>query len=245
MTNDSAGTSFFNPGLDHENEGGETAAKNPGDGQSFTINHASIGSIDSATNLISATSTPVSAPETVGTNIVLIDTTLPDYQTIADAADENSHVVLYDGDVDSAHGTLSKVVNYSSELGETINSLSIMAHGTPGQIKLGNEWIGLNNLSKYSDTWLALDNVMVDGGNLYLFGCDVVQDFVSGQAFIDELGPQCGFCTPGQIMSAVALLETNPKPTREEARQALSGNLCRCGAYDHYLNSVMRAAEAT
>ena len=63
------------------------------------------------------------------------------------------------------------------------------------------------------------------------------------QAMIDELGPQCGFCTPGQIMSAVALLRSNPNPTREEARQALSGNLCRCGAYDHYLNSVMRAAE--
>ena len=63
------------------------------------------------------------------------------------------------------------------------------------------------------------------------------------QAFIDELGPQCGFCTPGQIMSAVALLESNPKPTRDQARHALSGNLCRCGAYDHYLNSVMRAAE--
>jgi aerobic-type carbon monoxide dehydrogenase small subunit (CoxS/CutS family) len=63
------------------------------------------------------------------------------------------------------------------------------------------------------------------------------------QAMIDELGPQCGFCTPGQIMSAVALLEANPNPTREEARHAMSGNLCRCGAYDHYLNSVMRAAQ--
>lgn len=62
------------------------------------------------------------------------------------------------------------------------------------------------------------------------------------QAFIDELGPQCGFCTPGQIMSTVALLKSNPKPSREQARQALSGNLCRCGAYDHYLNAVMRAA---
>jgi len=64
------------------------------------------------------------------------------------------------------------------------------------------------------------------------------------QAMIDELGPQCGFCTPGQIMSGVALLKVNPSPTREEARQALAGNLCRCGAYDHYLNAVMRAAEA-
>lgn len=62
------------------------------------------------------------------------------------------------------------------------------------------------------------------------------------QAMIDELGPQCGFCTPGQVMSAVALLKANPNPTRDEARHALSGNLCRCGAYDHYLNSVMRAA---
>jgi aerobic-type carbon monoxide dehydrogenase small subunit (CoxS/CutS family) len=62
------------------------------------------------------------------------------------------------------------------------------------------------------------------------------------QAFVDELGPQCGFCTPGQVMSAVALLKHNPKPSREEARMAMSGNLCRCGAYDNYLNAVMRAA---
>jgi aerobic-type carbon monoxide dehydrogenase small subunit (CoxS/CutS family) len=61
-------------------------------------------------------------------------------------------------------------------------------------------------------------------------------------AFIEELGPQCGFCTPGQVMSAVALLRRNPNPTREEARLAMSGNLCRCGAYNHYLNGVMRAA---
>ena len=63
------------------------------------------------------------------------------------------------------------------------------------------------------------------------------------QGFIEELAPQCGFCTPGQVMAATALLRTNTNPTREEARQALSGNLCRCGAYDHYLNGVMRAAE--
>lgn len=61
-------------------------------------------------------------------------------------------------------------------------------------------------------------------------------------AFVAELAPQCGFCTPGQVMSAVALLKQNPKPTREEARRAMSGNLCRCGAYDNYLNAVMRAA---
>jgi aerobic-type carbon monoxide dehydrogenase small subunit (CoxS/CutS family) len=62
------------------------------------------------------------------------------------------------------------------------------------------------------------------------------------EAFVDKQGLQCGFCTPGQVMSAVALLDENPTPTREEVRQALSGNLCRCGAYDHYLNGVMRAS---
>lgn len=63
------------------------------------------------------------------------------------------------------------------------------------------------------------------------------------QAFVEELGPQCGFCTPGQVMAAEALLRVNRNPTREEARAALAGNICRCGAYDHYLNGVMRAAE--
>ncbi len=62
------------------------------------------------------------------------------------------------------------------------------------------------------------------------------------QAFVDELGPQCGFCTPGQVLAAVALLQKNPRPTVDQARRAMSGNLCRCGAYDHYLKGVMRAA---
>ena len=63
------------------------------------------------------------------------------------------------------------------------------------------------------------------------------------QAFVDELSPQCGYCTPGQVMSAVGLLRSNPNPTREEARQAMAGNICRCGSYDSYLNGVMRAAQ--
>ena len=63
------------------------------------------------------------------------------------------------------------------------------------------------------------------------------------RGFIEALAPQCGFCTPGQVMSAEGLLRANPSPDREQARQALAGNLCRCGAYDHYLDGVMRAAE--
>ena len=63
------------------------------------------------------------------------------------------------------------------------------------------------------------------------------------KAFIAEIGPQCGFCTPGQVISAVALLKANPNPTIEQARRAMSGNLCRCGSYEQYLAGVMRAAK--
>ena len=63
------------------------------------------------------------------------------------------------------------------------------------------------------------------------------------KAMIKELAPQCGFCTSGQIMSSVALLNNNKNPSRDEVRQGLSGNLCRCGAYDHYTNAVLRAAK--
>jgi aerobic-type carbon monoxide dehydrogenase small subunit (CoxS/CutS family) len=62
------------------------------------------------------------------------------------------------------------------------------------------------------------------------------------RAFIAELAPQCGFCTPGQIMSAVALLKVNPKPSADDVREALSGNLCRCGAYENYVKAVLRSA---
>ena len=62
------------------------------------------------------------------------------------------------------------------------------------------------------------------------------------QAFIEEIAPQCGFCTPGQVVAAVALLNQNPNPTVDEARTALSGNVCRCGAYDHYLRGTLKAA---
>jgi aerobic-type carbon monoxide dehydrogenase small subunit (CoxS/CutS family) len=62
------------------------------------------------------------------------------------------------------------------------------------------------------------------------------------QAFVDHSGFQCGFCTSGQIMSTKALLDRNPQPTEDEARRALSGNLCRCSAYKRILESVMTAS---
>ena len=63
------------------------------------------------------------------------------------------------------------------------------------------------------------------------------------QGVVDEGGFQCAFCAPGFIMSMVAMIEENPNPTREEAAQALSGNLCRCCDYDKILTSALRGAE--
>jgi xanthine dehydrogenase YagT iron-sulfur-binding subunit len=63
-------------------------------------------------------------------------------------------------------------------------------------------------------------------------------------AFTAHDGFQCGFCTPGQLMSAVALLERTPQPTRAEIRVAMAGNLCRCGAYEGIEQAVAAVAEA-
>lgn len=64
------------------------------------------------------------------------------------------------------------------------------------------------------------------------------------QAFIENGALQCGFCTPGFLMSAKALLEQNPNPTEQEIRLALSGNLCRCTGYDKIVRAVMAASQA-
>ncbi|MFI5048738.1 MAG: (2Fe-2S)-binding protein [Gaiellales bacterium] len=62
------------------------------------------------------------------------------------------------------------------------------------------------------------------------------------RAFLEEGGVQCGFCTPGMLISATALLEQNPKPTEQEVRIALSGNLCRCTGYQGIANAVLKVA---
>ena len=63
------------------------------------------------------------------------------------------------------------------------------------------------------------------------------------QAFRDEHSFQCGFCTPGFLMTAVALLRENPSPTEADVREALSGNICRCTGYESIVRGVLAAAE--
>jgi aerobic-type carbon monoxide dehydrogenase small subunit (CoxS/CutS family) len=65
------------------------------------------------------------------------------------------------------------------------------------------------------------------------------------EAFIEHDGPQCGFCTSGQLMSAKALLDRNPHPTADEVRAAMTGNICRCSNYNRYVESVLAASATT
>lgn len=65
------------------------------------------------------------------------------------------------------------------------------------------------------------------------------------EAFVAENAMQCGYCTPGMVLTAVALLRTNPKPTRAQIVEWMNGNLCRCNNYSNILRAIERAAELT
>jgi carbon-monoxide dehydrogenase small subunit len=65
------------------------------------------------------------------------------------------------------------------------------------------------------------------------------------KAFIDHYAVQCGFCSPGMILSAKALLDENPRPTEDDVRVALSGNLCRCTGYTKIVEAVLASAGST
>ena len=75
---------------------------------------------------------------------------------------------------------------------------------------------------------ITLENIARDGK------LDEIQE-----AFVEKYGFQCGYCTPGMIMSCYALLLVNPDPTRDEVRRAISGNLCRCTGYQPIIDAVM------
>jgi xanthine dehydrogenase YagT iron-sulfur-binding subunit len=100
----------------------------------------------------------------------------------------------------------------------------------------------IDGIARYSCLTLALE---VDGKEVTTIEGLLRGDSVGPvqQAFIECDAFQCGYCTPGQIMAAEALLRKTPNPSIEEIREEMSGNLCRCGAYQHIFRAVHRAAE--
>ena len=73
---------------------------------------------------------------------------------------------------------------------------------------------------------------------------EALRDHPLVEAFVEADATQCGFCTPGQIVSASALLAANPQPSREEVRHAMSGNLCRCGTYPKIERAIAMVASS-
>ena len=78
----------------------------------------------------------------------------------------------------------------------------------------------------------------VDGTTRQPGELSVIQD-----AFCEAHGLQCGYCTPGMVLAAKALLQHNPKPSREQVREAISGNICRCTGYMQIIDAIMLAAD--
>jgi xanthine dehydrogenase YagT iron-sulfur-binding subunit len=149
-------------------------------------------------------------------------------------------------------------------------NIKLTVNGAQHQIDVEDRWTLVELLRDHLDltgTKIGCDRgecgactVLVDGKSVY--SCSQLAVWMNGraiqtveglrskngkldpiqEAFIEHDGPQCGYCTSGQLMSARALLNRNPKPTREEVRAGMTGNICRCGNYNHYVESVLAAA---
>lgn len=146
---------------------------------------------------------------------------------------------------------------YEFEVGRDVQPSDTLAH-------LLREKLGLTGLKVACDEGACgACTVLVDGQAILscmtlaveAHGHDILtiegldEDDPVVEAFAEQCEPgygtalQCGFCTPGFVMTARALLNENPQPTREEVKEALSGNLCRCGCYAGIAQAVLRAAE--
>ena len=89
-------------------------------------------------------------------------------------------------------------------------------------------------IGEAENKWITTIEGLADGDKLHL-----VQ-----QAFLDEEAFQCGYCTPGMILTAVALLQKYPNPTDEQIIERMDGNICRCNGYPKIINAIYRAAKA-
>jgi carbon-monoxide dehydrogenase small subunit len=152
------------------------------------------------------------------------------------------------------------------------STISLNVNGEAHSLKVSHHWTLLHVLREVLDLTGAKRGcdrgecgactVLLDGKAVY--SCQLLALQVGGrrivtveglgdaenmhpvqQAFLDNDGGQCGFCTPGFVMSAKALLDSNAEPSELEIREALSGNLCRCNAYGRIIESVKAAARST
>ena len=148
-------------------------------------------------------------------------------------------------------------------------TIRINVNGTDRRVEVEDRWTLVELLRDHlnlTGTKIGCDRgecgactVLVDGTPLY--SCSQLAVWMNGrsiqtveglakngkldplqEAFIEHDAPQCGYCTSGQLMIAKALLVKNAHPTRDEVRTAMTGNLCRCSNYNHYVEAVMAAS---
>jgi xanthine dehydrogenase YagT iron-sulfur-binding subunit len=142
---------------------------------------------------------------------------------------------------------------------DKIHRLKVKSHWT--LLEVLRKEIGLTGTKKFCDRGsCGACTVIMDGKAVY--ACSrlaveadgkkilTIEGLLQGEklhpvqeAFLEHDGMQCGFCTPGQIMSVKALLDKNPRPTQADIKEGLSGNICRCSAYPKILKSAMAAAQ--
>jgi aerobic-type carbon monoxide dehydrogenase small subunit (CoxS/CutS family) len=151
-------------------------------------------------------------------------------------------------------------------------TIKITVNGVDRRVDVEDRWTLVELLRDHLDltgTKIGCDRgecgactVLVDGTPLY--SCSQLAVWMNGrsiqtveglakngkldplqEAFIQHDAPQCGYCTSGQLMIARALLMKNARPTRDEVRTAMAGNLCRCSNYNHYVEAVMAASGTT
>jgi xanthine dehydrogenase YagT iron-sulfur-binding subunit len=159
----------------------------------------------------------------------------------------------------------------AAESGVPRTAIRVTVNGREQQLEVEDRWTLAEMLRDHLDltgTKIGCDRgecgactVLLDGKPVYSCShlavwadgrtVETVEGLVKGgeldplqQAFVEHDGPQCGFCTSGQVMSAKGLLARNPHPTRDEVRAGMTGNICRCSNYNRYVEAVL-AASAT
>jgi aerobic-type carbon monoxide dehydrogenase small subunit (CoxS/CutS family) len=150
-------------------------------------------------------------------------------------------------------------------------AIGVTVNGKTQQIEVGDHWTLaelLRDHLRLTGTKLGCERgecgactVLLDGAPVYSCSylaawadgheVDTVEGLIRGgalgplqQAFVEHDAPQCGFCTSGQLMSATALLKSNPRPSATEIRAALAGNICRCANYNRLVEAVTAASVA-
>ena len=149
--------------------------------------------------------------------------------------------------------TITVTVN-GAETTQEVESRTLLVHFIREDLELTGTHIGCDTTSCGACT-VHLDGSPVKSCTIFAVQADgSAVDTIEGVAngaelhplqdgFWEKHGLQCGFCTPGIIMTAKALLEENPRPTEDEIRMAISGNLCRCTGYNKIVEAIQHAAE--